>query len=166
MHATLDLTKYDEVFGGVIMLDRKSIANAMQFALGRSPDEVAYMGCQAAFHDINGLVENLISSEEFKSRSWHAAVAKARARLSERSVWRNEPSDIDWAYKTFLGRAPESYSVIAAWLLNAPTREQVVENFMMSDEFRSNAWHLAAQAVRDKFSTAKPVIRKLASSNA
>ena len=110
------------------MLERKSISAAMLFAVGRFPDEATFARCQAAFHDINGLIEHLISSEEFRSHSWHTAAAKSRALVSTRTAWRNEPSDIEWAYKALLGRDPESPSNIASWLSHKPTREQVVEN--------------------------------------
>jgi hypothetical protein len=148
-----------------MMLDRNSIAAAIRFALGRPPDEVAYMGCQAAFQNINGLVENLICSDEFKSRSWHLAAARSRSAISERSAWRGDAADIEWAYKAFLGRAPENYSVIAAWSLEAPTREQVAEAFLTSDEFKSNAWHQAAKRVRARFTAPGIDARPAVSSN-
>jgi hypothetical protein len=106
------------------------------------------------FHLAHSLVEALIASDEFKSRSYHGAAALARSEASGPEVpqWRTEPINIDWAYRKLLGRPPESYAAVANWLLGQPSKGQIIEAFIASDEFKSNAWHRAAAEVRNQYS--------------
>jgi hypothetical protein len=143
-------------FEGVSMLDSTVIAAATRYALGRALEQAAYLRCQVAFADVYNLVENLVASEEFKSRRWHLAAAEVRSRIAKvtQPAWKNEPADIEWAYQTLLGRPPESYAAIACWL-HVRSRSQIVEIFIQTEEFRSDAWHAAANKVRAKFQTRK-----------
>jgi hypothetical protein len=141
------------------VLQRDAIATAFGSALGRAPEEAAFSRCQLAFKNVQDLVESLIASDEFKIRSWHQAASKVRSAVSKlrAPAWRNEPSDIEWAYRTILGREPENYAAIASWYTRQLSRGQVVEEFIRSEEFRSDAWHAAAFEIRSEYSNKKEV---------
>ena len=136
------------------MLQKDLIFKMFSAVLGRSPGIGKVQNCQSAIKSVHALVEALIASDEFKSHSYHGAAARARSEASAPGVpqWRKEPVDIDWAYQKLLGRPPENYAAVANWLLSQPSKEQIIEAFIASDEFKSNAWHKAAAEVRNQYS--------------
>lgn len=136
------------------MIQTDLILTIFSAVLGRSPDATEVQNCQAALPSIYELVEALIASEEFKSQVYHGAAARARSEASRPGVpeWRKDPASIDWAYRKLLGRPPENYATVTNWLLTQPSKEQIVEAFIASDEFKSNAWHKAAAEVRSQYS--------------
>ena len=135
------------------MLQRDLITKMFSAVLGRSPAPSEVQNCQTALRSVHALVEALIASDEFKSHAYHVAAARARSEASGPGApqWRKEPVDIDWAYRKLLGRAPENYAAVANWLLSQPSKEQIIEAFIASDEFKSNAWHTAAADIRNQY---------------
>lgn len=101
------------------MIDKDDVIWVYRELLGRDPESEALVERQRQFGDLGSLVRDVLQSEEY--------IFKARGSLSE--------SDVVWAYRTFLGRNPESQNAIQE-TLTAGTLGNVILRFFGSDEFR------------------------------
>lgn len=101
------------------MIDKNDVVWVYRELLARDPENAALVEQHCQAENLGSLVRDVLQSEEY--------IFKARKSLSE--------GDVVWAYRTFLGRDPESPNAIRE-TLTAGTLGNVILRFLGSDEFR------------------------------
>jgi FkbM family methyltransferase len=104
---------------GERMINRDDVIWAYLQILGRDPESDEVIDQQRNVKDLGVLIRALLRSREY--------IFKERSRVTE--------SDVQWAYREFLGREVESEGAMAG-SLSAVTLGNLIRHILGSDEFR------------------------------